>query len=130
MAVTIVVTPERLRRSTSWPPPWRRRPVATSGPTGKAPSFARHRPCHHPPRARRAVGPRDGEAPMRPHGDPDGLAAAGRALVAAAAELERIGDGLGGLGRSLAGPDVWHGQASEAYRARGEECRSRWSPYH
>jgi hypothetical protein len=57
---------------------------------------------------------------MRPHGDPDGLAAAGRALVAAAAELERIGDGLGGLGRSLAGPDVWHGQASEAYRARGE----------
>src|SRR6266545_4284965 len=120
MAVTIVVTPERLRRSTSWSPPWRRRPVATSVPTGKAPSFARHRPCHHPPPARRAVGPRDGEAPMRPHGDPDGLAAAGRALVAAAAELERIGDGLGGLGRSLAGPDVWHGQASEAYRARGE----------
>jgi len=56
---------------------------------------------------------------MRPRGDPDGLAAAGKVLVAAAAELERIGDGLGSLARNLAGPDVWHGQASEAYRARG-----------
>src|SRR6266568_2814653 len=93
--------------------------MATSVPTGKAPSFARQRPCRHPPPARRAVGPRDGEAPMRPHGDPDGLAAAGKVLVAAAAELERIGDGLGSLVRNLAGPDVWHGQASEAYRARG-----------
>jgi hypothetical protein len=54
---------------------------------------------------------------MRPHGDPDGLAAAGRLLWAAAAEMEHIGDGLGELGR-LAGPDGWQGQASEAYRAR------------
>jgi hypothetical protein len=55
---------------------------------------------------------------MRPHGDPDGLAAAARALVAAAAEMERVGDGLGDLGRDLAGPDAWRGRASEAYRAR------------
>jgi len=54
---------------------------------------------------------------MRPHGDPDGLAAAGRLLWAAAAEMEHIGDGLGELGR-LAGPDAWQGRASEAYRAR------------
>jgi hypothetical protein len=54
---------------------------------------------------------------MRPHGDPDGLAAAGRLLWAAAAEMEHIGDGLGELG-SLAGPDAWQGRASEAYRAR------------
>src|SRR6266704_2485651 len=58
--------------------------MATSVPTGKAPSFARQRPCRHPPPARRAVGPRDGEAPMRPHGDPDGLAAAGKVLAASA----------------------------------------------
>jgi hypothetical protein len=54
---------------------------------------------------------------MRPPGDPDGLAAAGRLLGAAAAEMEHIGDGLGELGR-LAGPDAWQGRASEAYRAR------------
>jgi hypothetical protein len=54
---------------------------------------------------------------MRPHGDPDGLAAAGRLLGAAAAEMEHLGDGLGELGR-LAGSDAWQGRASEAYRAR------------
>jgi hypothetical protein len=55
---------------------------------------------------------------MRPRGDPDGLAAAGRMLVAAAAEMERIRDGVAGLGGGLDGPDGWQGQASEAYRAR------------
>jgi hypothetical protein len=55
---------------------------------------------------------------MRPRGDPEGLAAAGRLLVGAAAEVERIGAALGDLGRDLAGSDAWRGQASAAYRAR------------
>lgn len=55
---------------------------------------------------------------MRPHGDPDGLAAAGRLLVAAAVEMDRVGGGLGDLGRDLAGSDAWRGPASAAYRAR------------
>jgi hypothetical protein len=57
-------------------------------------------------------------APVRPDGDPEGLAAAARVLEAAAAEIERIGAGLRDLGGDLAGPDAWQGPASEAYRAR------------
>jgi hypothetical protein len=54
---------------------------------------------------------------MRPHGDPERLAAAGQLMAAAAAELERIGEGLGALGHDL-GPDAWRGRASDAYRTR------------
>jgi hypothetical protein len=55
---------------------------------------------------------------VRPQGDPQGLAAAARGLVAAAEEAERIGGGLGALRRDLAGPTAWQGPASEAYRGR------------
>lgn len=59
-----------------------------------------------------------GEARVRPHGDPDRLAAAGRLLAAASAEMDRIAEGIGDLRSDLAGPAVWRGRASEAYRAR------------
>jgi hypothetical protein len=61
---------------------------------------------------------------MRPHGDPDGLAAAGRLLAAAATEMERIGHGLGDLRDDLAEPKVWDGQASRAYRERDGVLRA------
>src|SRR6266568_3689910 len=113
MAVTIVVTPERLRRAS----------LVARALSGRL-LEARAQLGASLVGVDAALG--DGEARAafatlwtRWSGSAERLTAAGKVLVAAAAELERIGDGLGGLARNLAGPDVWHGQASEAYRARG-----------
>src|SRR6266511_1053842 len=111
MAVTIVVTPERLRRAS----------LAARALAGRLLEVrARLRASLVGVDA--ALGEGEARAAFatlwtRWSGSAERLTAAVDELAAA---LERIGDGLGGLGRSLAGPDVWHGQASEAYRARGE----------
>jgi uncharacterized protein YukE len=56
---------------------------------------------------------------LRPRGDPERLAVGSRLLAGAAEELDRTGGELASEAQGVAGPDVWHGAAAAAYRARG-----------